>query len=109
MIGRFSEFSGSAKEMRMGIEYALRFASPGPATVSVVLQRLPAARELPPPASGFELRADGSTDGMPDASVRPAPDGACFCDYGGRGQEFLGLVVARLVRAFGTVAVAELE
>ncbi len=93
----------------MSVEYALRFASPGPTAVAAVLRRLPAARELPPPASGFELRVDDSANGMPDASVQTAPYGAYFCDYGGHGREFLGLVVARLISEFGAVTVAELE
>jgi hypothetical protein len=93
----------------MGIEYALKFASPSPAAVATVLRRLPASRELLPPASGFELRAETSSHGMPDATVQGAPYGAYFCDNGGRGREFLGLVVARLVSEFGAVTVAELE
>lgn len=96
-------------ESRTGVEYALRFASPSTAPVAAVLRRLPGARELPLPASGFELRADGSVSGMPDASVQAEPYGAYFCDHGGHGREFLGLVVARLVSEFGAVTVAELE
>jgi hypothetical protein len=93
----------------MGLEYGLRFTSPGPAAVAAVLRSLPATRELAPPASGFELRADATAPGIPDASVQAAPYGAYFCDNGGHGAEFLGVLLARLVSEFGAVTVAELE
>jgi hypothetical protein len=93
----------------MGVEYALRFASPGLDAVATVLRRLSAARDLPPPGLGLELRSDSSSSGMPDALVQPEPYGAYFCDNGGHVREFLGLVVSRLVSAFGPVTVAELE
>jgi hypothetical protein len=46
---------------------------------------------------------------MPDATVQPAPYGVYFCDHGGHGREFLGVLVARLVSEFGAVTVTELE
>ncbi len=93
----------------MGVEYTLRFAHPDAASVSAVLRRLPVAHELSPSGSEFELRAVGTAGAIPDATARVESYGLYFCDYGGAGREFLGLVVARLVGEFGTVTVAELE
>jgi hypothetical protein len=92
----------------MGVEYAIRFAATDPATVAAVLHRLPMARELSPPACGFELRAADSSQRMTDASVQAEPYGLYFCDYGGHGRAFLGLVIARPVEEFGAVTVEEL-
>jgi hypothetical protein len=93
----------------MGVEYTLRFAHPDGASVSAVLRRLPVAHELSPSGSEFELRAGRTAGAIPDATVRVEPYGLYFCDYGGAGREFLGLIVTRLVSQFGAVTVAELE
>jgi len=94
--------------VQSGVEYKIRFKCPGTDAVAEALRPLPFARELPA-SEGFELRAAGSAAGMPDAWAKPEPGGLYFCDNGGAGRELLGLVVARLVRQFGVVTVAELE
>jgi hypothetical protein len=93
----------------MGIEYSLRFGHPGPAAVISVLERLPSFRRSTSDSPDFELRAEGTSEGMPDASLRIEPDGVYFCNYGGSGKQFLGEVVARLVSEFGAVTVTEWE
>jgi hypothetical protein len=93
----------------MGFEYKLRFVAPAAGAVAAILRGLPTARELSTPVHSFELRTKASDEGMPDADVRVEPDGAYFCDYGGAGQKFLGIVVARLVSEFGAVTITELE
>lgn len=77
----------------MGIEYALRFAAPEAERVASLLRRLPTARELPPPHQDQVGLGDG-----PEATVAAEAGGAYFCDHcGGRGTEYLGVVVAWLV------------
>lgn len=93
----------------MGIEYALRFRHPGPTAVVNVLGTLPVLRRTGSGLYDFELRAEGSTGGMPDASCRIEADGMSFCHYGGSGRAFLGEVVARLVSKFGPVTITEIE
>ena len=93
----------------MGIEYKLRFTFPDAASVTSVLRRLPMVREVPRTNTDFEFRAAETTGSMPDASAHVAQDGLYFCDYGGAGPQFLGVVVACLVSEFGPVTVADLE
>jgi len=61
------------------------------------------------PVQTFELRTDTSDKGMADAEVRVEPGGAYFCDNGGAGKMFLGIVVEHLVSEFGAVKVADWE
>ncbi len=96
-----------AKGALMGFEYRLQFVAPDADSVASLLRRLPSARELTLPIHRVELRADTSDTGVPDAEVRVEPNGAYFCDYGGAGKKFLGIVVERLVSEFGTVTIAE--
>jgi hypothetical protein len=93
----------------MGMELALRFSAPDLTAVAAVLRGLPSARELAPAWSGVELRTDATSGGMPDATVKAESYGTYFCDHGGHGREFLGIVEARLVSGFGQVTVEELE
>jgi hypothetical protein len=89
----------------MGTEYAIRFEHAGPESVNVVLRRLRMAQAT---SQGFELRAT-QTDGMPDAFIRIEPNGLYYCDNGGAGKEFLGVLIARMVSEFGPVTVADWE
>jgi len=93
----------------MSTEYAISFDSPDLVATANELRQLPSARELTSTPSTFELRANPSAEGMPDATVQAQPYGAYFCDHGGSGQEFLGLVVTRFVQKFGCVRVDDLE
>jgi hypothetical protein len=93
----------------MGIEYTLRFDHSDMALVADAVRNLPSCLERVPPYNGFELRTGGSSTGMPDAFMQVEPYGVYFCDNGGAGREFLGVVVASLVSHFGTVTIAELE
>jgi hypothetical protein len=95
----------------MGMEYKLRFLYPDEASVTLALRRLPMVREVRRANIDFEFRTPESKDpnSMPDASAHVEKDGLYFCVYGGLGEEFLGVVIARLVDKFGRVTVAELE
>jgi hypothetical protein len=93
----------------MGIEYRPQFIAPNADSVAALLRQLPSAQELTMPVHRFELRSETSVKGMPDAEVRVEPDGAYFCDYGGAGKRFLGIVVERFVSEFGTATIAEWE
>ncbi len=93
----------------MGMEYKLRFTSPGLAVVIELLESMAAFRRSAHDDCTFELRDQEIGGGMPDASMQLEPDGAYFCVYGGSGNRYLGEVVTRLVRRFGAVTVTELE
>jgi hypothetical protein len=93
----------------MGIEYTLRFTYPDAASVSAVLRQLPVTHEQSSSAGAFELRSAGNVGGMPDAVTCIEPYGLYYCDNGGSGREFLGLVITRLVGVFRTVTIAPLE
>ena len=54
-------------------------------------------------------REIGNTEAMPDATVQVEDGGLYFCDHGGFGREYLGLVLARLVAAFGPVQIEDRE
>lgn len=92
----------------MGIEYKLQFAAPDADSVSALMSRLPSARESLTKTHWFELATKAFDRDMPDAFVRVEPDGAYFCDKGGAGKEFLGILVARLASELGTVTATEL-
>jgi hypothetical protein len=91
------------------MEYRLRFAYPDEGSLEALLRLLPFVRG--PVSSGtlFELRSTDPTGEMPDAMMKIEPCGAYFCDNGGKGRQMLGLVIARLVSQFGSVAVEEWE
>jgi hypothetical protein len=93
----------------MGLEYKLRFAFPDAESVASVLRRLPMVREVHRTKSEFEFRAVENNGSMPDALAHVQQDGLYFCDNGGTGTEFLGLVLSRLVNEFGPVTVADSE
>ena len=93
----------------MGIEYKLRFRFPDAQSVGDSLRRLPMAYEVAQANIDFEFRSPENLSSMPDASAHVEEDGLYFCDYGGMGRQFLGVIVARLVDRFGSVTVAELE
>lgn len=97
------------KDSRMGIEYKLQFAHSNPAGVASVLRRLPMVREMSGHTGEFELRAMETTGTMPDATAHIEPDGLYFCDHGGSGRQFLGIVIAQLVGEFGPVTVGDWE
>ncbi|MEI7425036.1 MAG: hypothetical protein WCK10_02875 [Candidatus Staskawiczbacteria bacterium] len=91
------------------MEYKIRFRFPDTASVTAFLHRLPMVGEAPGASNDFEFREAGNTGSMPDASAHVVPDGLYFCDHGGQGEQFLGVVVACLVSEFGPVTVADLE
>ena len=94
----------------MGIEYTLRFHSPNEAATEAELCRIPDAVVRTAPTKAIEYRREkSSTETIPDATAQVEEGGLYFCDHGGYGREYLGLVVARLVAAFGPVKVEELE
>jgi hypothetical protein len=93
----------------MGIEYTLRFNHADEASVASVLRRLPMVRELSRKGVDFELRGPETTEGLPDASMSVQLPGLYFCDHGGAGRHFLGIVVACLVSHFGEVTVENRE
>jgi hypothetical protein len=93
----------------MGIEYTLRFTYPDAVSVFAVLRQLPVTHEQTSSAGTFELRSAGNAGRMPDAVTCIEPYGLYYCNYGGSGREFLGLVITRLVGVFGTVTIAPLE
>jgi hypothetical protein len=100
---------GVLADYNMGIEYTLRFNHSDKASVASVLRRLPMARELSPKGVEFEMRTLESAEGMPDALVSVETTGLYFCDNGGAGPEFLGVVITCLVSNFGKVTVEDRE
>ena len=93
----------------MGIEYKIQFAHSGAESIAAVLRRLPMVQEVSADERTFAFRADQTDSTMPDAMASVEPDGLYFCDNGGAGKQFLGLVIARLVSKFGPIAIAEWE
>ena len=93
----------------MGMEYKLRFGFPDAESVNSVLRRMPMVREMPRATIDFEFRSANNADSMPDASAHVEQDGLYYCDHGGMGRQFLGVVIATLVGEFGPVTVADLE
>jgi hypothetical protein len=93
----------------MGIEYRLRFSAQDAETVAAVLRRLPAVREAPSPDNRFEFQPCVAEQDWPQATAHIEPGGLYFRDNcGGSGPALLGLVVAKLVAAFGAVTIEEL-
>ena len=94
----------------MGTEYTLRFQSPSETATETELRRIPGAAVRTKPSLAIEYRREMSNiEAMPDATVQVEGGGLYFCDHGGFGREYLGLVIARLVGAFGLVQVEERE
>jgi hypothetical protein len=96
-------------ERSMGMEYKLQFEFPNAESVTTVLRRLPMVREAQRTTLDFEFRVAENSGSMPDALARIEQDGLYFCDFGGMGRQFLGILVARLVSEFGPVTVADFE
>ncbi len=93
----------------MGIEYKLRFIPSSAESIAFSLRQLPGAVQLSAHAGRFEFRSERTTGSMPDAMAAIEADGLYFCDNGGAGKQFLGVVIARLVSEFGLVIVSEWE
>ncbi len=92
----------------MGKEYKLRFRFPNAQSVNEALRRLPMACGVDDATIGVDFRSPENTGSMPDASAHVQEDGLYFCDYGGMGRHYFGLIVARLVDEFGVVTVTGL-
>jgi hypothetical protein len=92
----------------MGIEYKLRVTQADHAAVQLALSTLSCA-EIPDPGSNLiEFRREDSlSDSMPDAVVQIEMDSVYFRNNGGRGDAFLGAVIAKLC-CIGTVTIQEL-
>lgn len=89
----------------MGMEYTIRFDYPNAAAVLSMLERLPMARQRSSNSMEFELRSSVASEAMPDACLTVEPTGLYYCDYGGRGRDYLGLVMVSLVNEFGLVTI----
>lgn len=93
----------------MGIEYRISFTFADKSRIDGAVRHLPGLRKAVPPWDGFDWEApDRDTGGLPDAHFEVESAGVYFVDNGGRGREFLGILVARLVSEFGQVRVEEL-
>lgn len=93
----------------MGIEYKIQFAHRGAESVASVLRRLPMILEVSAVKGFVEFRAEQTRGTMPDATVSIEPDGLYFCDCGGAGKQFLGILIAHLVSEFDPVTVVDWE
>jgi hypothetical protein len=93
----------------MGIEYKLVFDYTEEGEVGHILARVPGSQLLDGQPLRTEFRSLEATEGMPDADASIQAYGLYFCDHGGEGRKFLGMVVAAIVSRFGPVQVAELE
>jgi hypothetical protein len=89
----------------MGIEYRIRLDPPDPSVAGRLRLQSGAAEESPGVLSFRESSPAGS---MPDAVVHVEPDGLLFCDNGGAGRKFLGIVVAIVVGNGGSATIEEL-
>ncbi|WP_428308439.1 hypothetical protein [Lacipirellula sp.] len=46
---------------------------------------------------------------MPDATIEAEAESIYFCVYGGRGNEFFGRAISKLVSLFGGVSISDRE
>jgi hypothetical protein len=93
----------------VGFEYRLSFAYRDVASVANALVCLAGAQQFAEPTVHLEFRRDQFNVGVPDATVAIEEYGLYFCDHGGHGRDYLGQIIAQLVRTFGPVSVEELE
>jgi hypothetical protein len=90
----------------MGIEYRIRFSHPDPLTIAERLRKL---NNIAEDAAGvFTFHEDSARRDMPDATAQIQSDGIYFCDNGGSGRKFLGIMLAAVVDSFGPTTIEEL-
>lgn len=93
----------------MGYEFRIRFNNDDPERLWEALKSAPEAIERLAPRPAIEYRAPSTTGPIPDATLEAIKEGFYFCDHGGEGRRFLGMVVALLSRNQCPVTVEELE
>lgn len=92
----------------MGIEYSIEFSFTDTHRVASLFAAIGALTVTLPTGARYDFQSAVSGR-MPDGTAKITESGVIFYSHGGQGEEYLGKVIASLVREFGSVNVRKTQ
>lgn len=92
----------------MGIEYSIEFSCTDAHLVASLFAAIGASAVALPTGARYDFQS-AISGRMPDGSAKITDSGVTFYSHGGQGDEYLGKVIASLVREFGIINVRKIQ